>query len=371
MDNNSRKRNRSIPVIAAVAAIAAVIATAAFALYYSGFNFGVFGALRGEKAGEYLYENTSRISKSALGSGFAVLTGTEVSAFNEKGEETYLSFIVFDEPVLNVCGSYAVAYDEGGSEFIVFTERGESYREKTEHPIISVFVNGEGYTAAAAEEPGYGGSVTVYNPSGRELFRWYSGSNYVVSGKVRERGELMTLTVGRSGSDLRLFRIDDEAEQGSFGFEGIIIDAGFNAAGVTVVTSEKLYTLNRSLSLRGEYDFSGKHLEGYEISDSFTLLVLNDYTVGGSRELVLVDANGTQSGSIVLPNVEGWAISGRTVAVAAGGRITFYNARFESSYSASYTGTCDRLCLRDENTAVICGDYSAKVVWATGREEKR
>ena len=369
MEEKKKKKIGIVPIIAAVVAILAIIGVAAFALFRSGFDFGLIGSMRSENTSEYLYENTSKISKSALGKGFAVLTGTEVRAYNEKGEETYLSFIVFDEPVLSVSGGCAVAYDEGGRSLISCTERGESWRAETEGAIVSAFVNSDGYLAVATDEAGYGGSVTVYNPSGRALYKWYSGANYIVSGKIRGKTDLMTLSIGKSGSDLRFYRIDDEAEQGSFTSTGVILDAGFNASGVTVVTQDKLVLLGRNYGKRGEYDFAGKHLDGYTIGESFTLLVLSDYAVGGARELVLVDADGTQAGSLTLSDLEGWAISGRTVAVAAAGRLDFYNVRFERSYSAEYNGVCDRLCLRDENTAIICGDYSARVVSATRKGE--
>lgn len=367
MEEKKKRKIGKVPIIAAIVAIIAVIGVAAFALFRSGFDFGLIGSMRSEKTSEYLYENTSKISKSALGNGFAVLTGTEVRAYNENGEETYLSFIVFDEPVLAISGGYAAAYDEGGKTLIAFTERGESWRTDTEGAIVSASVNSDGYISVATDEQGYGGSVTVYNPSGRALYKWYSGANYIVSGKMRGKTDLMTLSIGKSGSDLRFYRIDDEAEQGSFTSAGVILDAGFNAAGVTVVTQDKLIFLGRTYNKRGEYDFAGKHLDGYIIDESFTLLVLSDYAVGGEREIVLVDALGTQAGALSVSELEGWAINGRTVAVAAAGRLDFYNVRFERSYSAEYSGVCDRLCLRDENTAIICGDYSARVVSATGR----
>lgn len=363
MEEKGKKKIGIFPIIVTVVAILAVAAVITFVATQSGVDLSnIIGSMKVEAAKEYLYENTSKISMRAVGKGFAVLTGTELRVMDEKGDETYLTFIAYSDPVMVASGGRAVAWDAGGKNIISFTERGEVFKTETENAITSVFVNSDGYVTAATEEPGYGGSVTIYNPNGRALYKWYSGVNYVVSGKIRDKTELLTLTIGKSGSALSLHRITDEAEQGSFSYDGVILDAEFNQVGVTAVTDTKLIFLNRNLSQRATYEFDGRHLDGYIIGDNFTLLVLSDYAVGGEREIVLVDTDGIQSSRLEVTELEGYALYDRTVAILSGGRVDFYNTRLERLTTVDNAGDADRIFLRDENTVILCGDYSAKVL---------
>lgn len=362
MEEKTKKKIGIAPIIATVVAILAVIGVVAFLIFSGSLNLGGLFSLKTEKAKEYVYENTSKLSRAAVGKGFAVLTGSELRSFNERGEETFLTFIVYDDPVLTANGNHAVAFDAGGKSFIVFTDHGETFRAETDSAITSVFVNDEGYVTAATEEPGYGGSITVYNPNGRALYKWYSGANYVVSGKIRERTELLTLSIGKTGSELDLFRINDEAEQGKYNYSGVILDADFNGSGITAVTPEKLILLNRSLTERNVFDYEGKHLDGYVIGDYFTLLVLSDYAVGGERVLILIDVDGKEASRLTVSDLEGYGLYDKTVVALSGGRLDFYNTRFERVTSADNIGYCEELFLRDEKTVILCGDYSARVV---------
>ena len=343
------------------------VAITAVSLAVRGGKTGGLGALwqsitGGDELRELSYENASGGVFGSVGDGFAVMAQSGLRVFDSAGGEKFTRLFNFDDPAMVTAGKYGVAWDVGGNSVIFFSEDNVIYEFETESRIVSASVNQSGYMCVCTEESGYLGSVTVYNPKGTDIYKWYSGQARVLSAQVRKNSELMVLTVGEGGSGLVLMPLDSEEETARYSFAGLIIDAAFQGSDVVAVTTGSLVFLNGSLEETGAYDFAGRYLDRYKITDDYVALELGDYQVGGDRYVVTVDTKGEELGSALMSDEILSLDAGKDgVAVLYSGEITVYNRDMSSGAAVECAAGTESVVLRKDGSVVAAGAFSAYV----------
>lgn len=362
MGVKQRKKTGALRFILATIVFFAVIIVAAVAVRNGGLDFRkMWNRVAGDKAEEFYYDNNSGGAFAAVGDGFAALSGFSLTVFDEAGDKTGSRLVGFTTPEISTGGKYAAAWELGGKDVILFTESGIDRAISVQNPIISVSVNTRGYVCIAAEEPGYGGSATVYNRNGKALFKWYSGANYVLDAKLRDSSEMLVLTIGENGSELIQCRITSESEEARYAYDGVILEADFTENGVTAISDKELIFLDKGFSEKSRYSFEGKTLDAYSLGTTFTALVVGDYQVGGTRRLVTLSNGEVIAESDVPGDIISMDMEGTYIALLYLGSVEVYTYRLAAYASFTPPAGAERVIMRADGSLIAAGSYSAKI----------
>lgn len=87
-------------------------------------------------------------------------------------------------PILSSSGKYLIVGDTAGDNAVIFANKKKVLSKQTEGTISSVRINSNGYFLIISEEKGYKGMISVYAPSGDEIYKWHSGDRNILDADV-------------------------------------------------------------------------------------------------------------------------------------------------------------------------------------------
>ncbi len=193
-------------------------------------------------------------------------------------------------------GDYLLVYDHEGTTASVFYKNKELYTVTTEHRIRNGKVNEEGYAVLICEQPGYQGTVTVFNRKGKNIYRLYSGEKFVLDADVFSNGKRLAVcqydTKGDTlTSSISFYRMDEkEAYAVADSTETVFAGIRFMANGKLVAIGESMAA---SFSDEGEetwrYDYQGGALQNFDLCDRSVVLVLRQQ----NQKVVILRENGS------------------------------------------------------------------------------
>ena len=192
-------------------------------------------------------------------------------------------------------GDYLLVYDREGTTASVFYKNKELYSITTEHRIRNAKVNEEGYSVVICDQPGYQGTVTVYNRKGKNIYRIYSGEKFVLDADVYSRGkQLAVCQYDAKGdkliSNISFYRLDEkEAYEVIDSAETVFTTIRFMTNGTLTAIGDSMAA---GFSNNGEetwrYDYQGGALQNFSMSDRSAALVLRQQ----NQKIVIVRENG-------------------------------------------------------------------------------
>ena len=169
-------------------------------------------------------------------------------------------------------GGYSVVFSDGD---IISTGNG----------IICARLSETGHLALCTEEPGYMGSVTVFSPDKKAVYKWYSAHQTLISAAVSPDGRLLAALTGEG---IRIFSLDSEAERGSFECRGLrdIVWLGGRVCGIG---EDCAYVCDDEGRLRGKRFFSGRTAGAFAALDRKLIIELRERSAAGSSEVCILD----------------------------------------------------------------------------------
>lgn len=363
MSKTEKKKKGTLKTVIGAAAIFAVAVLIIYVMMGGGSSIKrLWREVSGDTTSEYYYDGAAGGSFAAIKGGFAVLSSSQLSVYDVAGEETVSLLLSYANPILSSDGGYAAAWDLGGYNVVLVNEGGLCTRLTTEEAIISVSVNDRGYLCVCTDEAGYGGSVTVYNSSGTALYKWYSGSGYVLSARLKDKQDLIILTISDSGSNIIYTKITEEQERCRYTTEDIIIDADFSDSGIFAISPTRLIYLNKNLEEKGSFDFSEKHLDAYILEENYALITMADYQLGGERTIVTVNTSCDELGSLtVAGDIVSVAGAEKHIAVMTSGEISVYDMRLQPEWQRECQSGADSILVRRDGSVIAAGTYSAVI----------
>lgn len=251
----------------------------------------------------FTYENGSNQSFALKDDCLAIASSTGLQLLDESGETVSRQVFSMDEPCVCSGGDTCVFYDVGGTSIRGFF--GDDYTELDNgNEIIAANVNSSGYLAVTSDEDGYKGSVTVYDDSGEEIYKWYSGTGYPLDACVLPGcGRLAVLCVESSGSVIHFFKLDEEDEYASASLSGeLAYDMGGNDNGVCVLSSDAVHFIDDNGNEDNSFSFGDNYLVDYDLSEDFCAVVLSKYISGSEVTITSFSSSGKSLGSADLPD---------------------------------------------------------------------
>lgn len=373
---DKKKENRKRSKIILSAAGVAVVLFCVFSLIAIREGVGFSGAFDriasvftgGSGVEEFYYDNADGSVFAELEGGVAQAGAGGLRYIHSSGEETKLGSYSMAQPVLSSNGTRAVLYDVGGKDVCVFDEEGILADLDSEIAVISASLNKKGWLVLCEQAKGYNGAVKVYNSSGNPVYEWYSGSGYVLSAALSsDNKKLAVLTVTKEGGELVFFKLDSTEEQGRYKLPGeLMLDVCFldndNAA---VLTDSMWLLVGTDGELQKSYDFEGKFLNRFSMDgNGFTTIVLSDYQVGSSMEVLTISKKGEVTGKLETEReITGLSVRGKYIAVLFSDGLGIYDNKMnEKAVWMEDTGGTAVLA-KSNGDAIVVGTYSAKVYY--------
>lgn len=319
------------------ALVAVLVCMGALLVYRSGvLNLAHGGSEIISKVEPFTYENGTQQMFAPVKGGVAVANTTGLQVLDKNGVTMARSIVSMKSPALASAGDRAAAYDVGGTALRVGDPRGNVTVLDQSDAIISVTMNAAGYLAVVTEETGYKGLVTVYNEEFDPVYRWHSGTNYVLRACVSPDCQSMAaLTLEESGGAVHVFSLSSEEEYAVFSAPGVLLfdcaflgndrlcgvhDGGlvfFTAAGVD----------------GGSWSFGGQFLNGYSFDgDGFVTAVLSQYQTGSVGSVVTVGYGGSVTGQMTPQDaVQSVSVRDKQVLIRYGEYTAVYSQSLEET----------------------------------------
>lgn len=320
-----------------------VVAIAGLTAYRAGF-------LRGDAASEelrnrnerYTFENGSQQVYAPLNGGVAVASSTGLQILDKDGYTVARSVVSVATPALTVSDTSAALYDVGGTLLRVGDSEGNLTTIQVADRIISAGMNASGWLAVVTEETGYKGLVTVYNAEMEAVYKWHSGTNYVLSALVSPDCKTMAaLTLEETGSAVHVFSLSSEEEYASYHAAGVLLfDFGFLGNDrLCAVHDGGLVFFTTTGSDGGAYSFDGTYLAGYSFDgDGFATLLLSQYLSGSAGNVVTVGYGGNVTGQLTpAESVQGLSVREKQVMLRYGEYTALYSQSLEEQNRFSGT----------------------------------
>lgn len=353
--------NRKSKKWVVAAAVAAAVIVAAVVTFLGLYRAGVFTS--SQSASDYYYSADNMGLYTAVGDGFAAVSGSELQVFDKAGNLTVNKNFLMTQPRVASGGELALAYDAGGTAAEIFSDSGIVKSITASGNIISGKVNENGYVTLCVQETGYKGVVYVYNTKGEEIFEWLSGSAYVMTAAVSPDNKyLSVLSYTDTGTRVTKLRLSNEDYREDYEIPQVVgIDTDFAGSDILVLTGDVLYHIDGGGNITEMYNFNGKYLNAYVLGETATL-VLRQHQAGGVSEIVSVEENGAVNGT---QTAEGSVVAldanDRYTAVLTDSELRIYDTALREQIAYyEVTGGLE-VILREKGDAIVAMRHSAHV----------
>ncbi|MEA4894068.1 MAG: DUF5711 family protein [Oscillospiraceae bacterium] len=252
----------------------------------------------------FTYETGSKQMFALMGSKLAVASSTGLQLLDEDGETISREVFSMTNPAVCTSESTCAFYDVGGYSLRIYKD-GEFKNMDRETAVTSVSVNSSGWYAVAGFDPGYKGSVEIYDAALKPVYEWYSGSGYIIDAAVSpDCTMLAVLCVESSGSVVHIFKMNDEDEYASVSIpDELAFKLSFEEGGNFCVISENsIHFYSTSGNELSNYSFGDDYLADYELNEKCWAVVLSKYVSGSDVTLLSFGSSGKQEGSSPLPS---------------------------------------------------------------------
>lgn len=270
---------------------------------------------------EFNYTQDASNAFASLDGTLLLCSDTALQLYSNSGLLYIDEQVKMSQPVITICGPYAVAYDVGGNDLYVIHHKEvvQTYSSAQGCDLLSVRVNENGYLAVVEQASGYKASVKIFDDRLQLLLTENISSEYVMDAIVSpDNGQFAVVTIGQKdkafNSTITLYECKEGNLLATTTLEDqFVLDLNWKASLLWVQERDGAAVLDSDLKVLGNWTESNQYLQGYSLDgDGYAVEVFSWYKAGGSGEVLLINENGEAEVS--------QAISGEVLSVSAAGK---------------------------------------------------
>jgi len=315
---------------------------------------------RGGEIRQFYYDASQNAVFESVGDHLAVFSAADLTVYGSDGSVELREYCHVAKPAIISCGSYAAAYDIGGQWLCFFSSEGVIKTMDSGENIISASVDTDGYLTVCTEDSGYFGAVEIYDAEGEAIYRWRSGTAYVLAARTGGNG-FSAAVLGRGGSRVVRYAFNSEEEKGRFETAELVIDLLRFKNSTGVLTRSEMIYLDENGAETGRYDFSDSYLEMYAGGNGYAVLVTGDYQLASDRSISVLEEDGTVSASIhAEADVVDIAAHGDYVAVLYKEKAVLYGRDLGKLWETADLSGETAITVTEEGNVYTAGIYSAR-----------
>ena len=372
----AKRRRRPLLVLLAVAAVLAGIVTAAVLLDRSGFDglrrsIIYAKAVKDENGCAQLYRYNSDQSGhfASLDGSLVSVSMHQLTVLDEKNRTLYDESVKFQTPSLQSRGGRAVAYDVGGTEVYVLSDKGLVYKLDCAGEVLNASLNQKGWLTVVCGESGCKAAVRVYDAEGEAVFAFRSSDRFVMTAALSADSKtLAAVTMGQENgvfaSYVVFYRVNSDKEAGRCTLRGsVVYDLTAAGSGFCAVTEEQLCFLSGDGVMTAAYDYGGDYLRRVSVSDDgYAAVLLGRYRTGTQHRIVTVNGEGKELAALEIDaEVASLSAAGRYVAVLTGEELVIYDKQLKPCAQLQEVSQAREVLMRSDGSAVLAGSMAASL----------
>lgn len=372
----AKRRCRPLLVLLAVAAVLAGIVTAAVLLDRSGFDglrrsIIYAKAVKDENGCAQLYRYNSDQSGhfASLDGSLVSVSMHQLTVLDEKNRTLYDESVKFQTPSLQSRGGRAVAYDVGGTEVYVLSDKGLVYKLDCTGEVLNASLNQKGWLTVVCGESGCKAAVRVYDAEGEAVFAFRSADRFVMTAALSaDSRTLAAVTMGQENgvfaSYVVFYRVNSDKEAGRCTLRGsVVYDLTAAGSGFCAVTEEQLCFLSGDGVMTAAYDYGGDYLRRVSVSDDgYAAVLLGRYRTGTQHRIVTVNGEGKELAALEIDaEVASLSAAGRYVAVLTGEELVIYDKQLKPCAQLQEVSQAREVLMRSDGSAVLAGSMAASL----------
>mgnify|MGYP000420493080 FL=1 len=372
----AKRRRRPLLVLLAVAAVLAGIVTAAVLLDRSGFDglrrsIIYAKAVKDENGCAQLYRYNSDQSGhfASLDGSLVSVSMHQLAVLDEKNRTLYDESVKFQTPSLQSRGGRAVAYDVGGTEVYVLSDKGLVYKLDCAGEVLNASLNQKGWLTVVCGESGCKAAVRVYDAEGEAVFAFRSSDRFVMTAALSaDSRTLAAVTMGQENgvfaSYVVFYRVNSDKEAGRCTLRGsVVYDLTAAGSGFCAVTEEQLCFLSGDGVMTAAYDYGGDYLRRVSVSDDgYAAVLLGRYRTGTQHRIVTVNGEGKELAALEIDaEVASLSAAGRYVAVLTGEELVIYDKQLKPCAQLQEVSQAREVLMRSDGSAVLAGSMAASL----------
>ena len=314
---------------------------------------------------EFTYTRDASNAFASLNGSLVLCSDTALQLYSNSGVLYIDRQVKMNDPVISVCGTYAVVYDVGGNNLYVIHNKEVvfEYTSKTGCDLLSARVNENGCLAVVEEASGYKASVRIYNSAFKLVLAENVSSEYVVDAVISPSNSqfavvsiaqcsgkfssIVSLYDGKEGDQLASTVLEDQ----------FILEVHWQSNNIWLQGNDSATVLDQELNVLGTWSEPNQYLQGYSLNgDNYAVEVASWYKAGGSGEVLLIDERGdTACSKAISGEVLSVSAAGRYIAVLTAEALTIYTSNDLEEYAQINNNGSKRAIIHSDGATMMIG----------------
>ncbi len=122
-----------------------------------------------------------------------ILNENTIRLYNNYGEEITSINVDINNAIFDTKGKYLAVAEDGGNNLCLILEKDYLWGSTIEGKILQIHVNKNGYVAVITSDSTHKSIVTLFNPSGKKLFKSYFSSTRIVDASISEDNKYIAI----------------------------------------------------------------------------------------------------------------------------------------------------------------------------------
>ena len=314
---------------------------------------------------EFTYTRDATNAFASLNGSLVLCSDTALQLYSNSGVLYIDRQVKMNDPVISVCGTYAVVYDVGGNNLYVIHNKEVvfEYTSKTGCDLLSARVNENGCLAVVEEASGYKASVRIYNSAFKLVLAENVSSEYVVDAVISpSNSQFAVVSIAqRSGKFSSIVSLYDGKEGDQLAStvleDQFILELHWQSNNIWLQGNDSATVLDQELNVLGTWSEPNQYLQGYSLNgDNYAVEVASWYKAGGSGEVLLIDERGdTACSKAISGEVLSVSAAGRYIAVLTAEALTIYTSNDLEEYAQLNNNGSKRAIIHSDGATMMIG----------------
>ena len=320
------------------------------------------------------YENGTFSDAELFESGIAYADNDSLFLARPGSVTTMKYTLGYSSPVVEANSSYVLVYDRGGMRAALTNSATVVAELDLGSAIITGSIGRDGKFVLVTDDQGYRTAVTVYDASGKEVFKYQSSEYYIVSASLSPDGKtLAALAFRQDGVALNSYMLFYDVSSGTLDANVTLEDTlGMalcypESGTAAALCDDGLYLVHRNGEAEHVLTAAASDLISFTTHGEMLALATRSYS-SGARSDVYTIRGGTLSGPYSLSaEPSALAISAAGTAVLSAPGATMHDTSLAPQWSNTEAVGARRVLLTDDGT--VCALYTKNARLFTARSE--
>lgn len=283
----------------------------------------------------FVLDSSDDVILNELGNKISVMSDETLSVVDSSdAEQIFIDDHGFSNPVLNVRGSYAVAFDQGSDKYRLDTSKGNVYKSTADNTILCACTSATGTVAMALTSSEAKSEVAVLNKSLNEKLRYPVASGYVTDIAVDDNANRIAFAVINSENagfytTVYTMNVGDTAPKAEFIYQSTVLDIRFSGSKLFVVGMDFVSVISSMKNEEKVFDSGSINVISFSYNSADNLVMAyTEYTGQSDNKAALITPSGNVKADILVnAQVKDISASSSEISVLTDDSVIVYSIR--------------------------------------------